>query len=193
MATVVQIDGQLEALSAHVSECEAKARELAFQAVSGDKDAAAELARMNSEIKRATDDKLVLEQARVTALKREAEAAAANDAESRARHMGDARMSAGKLVDLAGRVDKLIAEFFALSAEIDGVERELWRSLVAAKHTAPAQPTGATACRKSRSNAWILKFVVCACRTSEAWARSQPPLGVSFSNLKLIKARPRNG
>jgi len=142
MATVVQIDGQLEALSAHVSECEAKARELAFQAVSGDKDAAAELARMNSEIKRATDDKLVLEQARVTALKREAEAAAANDAESRARHMGDARMSAGKLVDLAGRVDKLIAEFFALSAEIDGVERELWRSLVAAKHTAPGAANG---------------------------------------------------
>ncbi|WP_449414471.1 hypothetical protein [Ochrobactrum teleogrylli] len=142
MATVVQIDGQLEALSAHVAECEAKARELAFQAVSGDKEASAELSRLNIEIKRAKDDKLVLEQARVTALKREAEAAAANDAESRARHMGDARVSAGKLVNLAGRADKLIAEFFALSAEIDGVERELWRSLVAAKHTAPGAASG---------------------------------------------------
>lgn len=142
MATVVQIDGQLEALSAHVSECEAKARELAFQAVSGDKDAAAELARMNSEIKRATDDKLVLEQARVTAMKREAEAAAANDAESRARHMGDARVAAVRLAELAAKADKLIAEFFDLSADIDGVERELWGYLIAAKCTAPGSING---------------------------------------------------
>ncbi|MBM7330735.1 hypothetical protein JS562_48090, partial [Agrobacterium sp. S2] len=89
---------------------------------------------------------------------------------------------------------KLIAESSLFQRKIDGVERELWRSLVAAKHTAPGAANGAQRLvGKSRSNAWILKFVVCACRTSEAWARSQPPLGVSFSNLKLIKARPRNG
>ncbi|UYT56159.1 hypothetical protein OHI65_19410 [Brucella sp. MAB-22] len=136
MATVAQINGQLEALSIHVAECENKARELAFQAVSGDKEASAELARMNAEVKRANEDKLVLEQARITAAQREAEAAAANDAESRARHMDDARVAAGKLVDLADRADKLIAEFFALSEEIDAVEREVRRSLVTAKHNA---------------------------------------------------------
>lgn len=122
--TSKQIDQQLAALDTHIAEHEAKAKKLAFAAVSGDKDAAAELALANAEVKRASADRVVLEQAHEAASAHEASAAYAAEAEERAQYLDEARSNASEIVKLAKKADALIAEFRAVTLKIDEVERQ---------------------------------------------------------------------
>lgn len=121
--TSQNIEDQLAALDTHIAEHEAEAKKLALAAVSGDKDAATKLASANAEVKRASADRLVFEQALEAILAKEAEAKDGAQAAERAAALVDAKSHAGDIVKLAAKADDLIAKLRTVLADIDTSER----------------------------------------------------------------------
>jgi hypothetical protein len=126
------IAGQIAALDQHISALDREVSDLALAAVGGDKDATSRISTIRREIDRAHADLKILEAARLAAIGKEVAAADERDDADRARHLGEARLHAVAILELAGRADEAIAAFVALVADIDRTERALWGSLRAA-------------------------------------------------------------
>ncbi|WEO63541.1 hypothetical protein [Rhizobium rhizogenes] len=137
--TSSEILAQLNALDEHVAVKQEMVRSLAFDAVSGDKDKARELAAINVEIRRAQADRETLSQALTVAQQREAEAAAKDDAAEVAAALVEARRAAVDLIAKAERADDLIRELTYVASEIDFLEVKIHGHLRRAR----CEPPGA--------------------------------------------------
>lgn len=130
------IEAQIVDLDRALAGLEQRAAALAFDAVAGDAEAAATLARLNSEADRMRADRIVLQQALKAARAREAEAHIEATAADRARSMDAARAAAARLTAAAERADALIAEWKTLLAELS-TEQDAIRAALAAARALP--------------------------------------------------------
>lgn len=143
--TVEKIEVLISDARERLATLDSEAQALAMPAVSGDPDAAASLARINSEVRQVTADVAVLERARLTAAQQQREAEEAKDAAYRARHLEIAQDHAAVIVKLAARADELVAEFKVVFADMSATEREIWKAL----REASAPPHEAVVGRKN--------------------------------------------
>lgn len=143
--TVEQIEEQIGAARERLSVLDKEAQSLALPAVEGDQDAAASLARVNSEVRQVTADVAVLDRARIEVAHQQRKASEAEVTAHRARHREIAQDHAAVLVKLATRSDELVAEFKVVFAEMFATEREIWKAL----HEASAPPGDAVVGRKN--------------------------------------------
>ena len=143
--TVPQIEAQITDRRECLALLDQEAQDLSLAAVSGDQDAAASLARINSEVAQITADLAVLDRARVTAAQQRREADEAREASYRASHLEYAQDRAAAIVKLAARIDELVAEFKSVFTDMSAVEREIWNAL----REASASPNDAVVGRQN--------------------------------------------
>jgi hypothetical protein len=127
--TLEQIEAQITDRRECLSLLSDEAKDLSLLVVSGDQDATAALASINTEIRQISGDLAVLDNARLVATKQQQSASEAEVTAYRARHREIARDHAEVIVKLASRADELIAEIRAALAEISATEREIWSAL----------------------------------------------------------------
>ncbi|MGO4834134.1 hypothetical protein AB4144_17890, partial [Rhizobiaceae sp. 2RAB30] len=131
--TSQNIAGQIAALDTAVADWERIADEQALSALAGDEAACRKLVEANQNVEHAKADRRVLERARGQAEKAEAAAKAQAEAEVRGRHIEDARLNARQLLDIAARVDALVAEVSAAMSSLQASEDAVRRALIAAR------------------------------------------------------------
>jgi hypothetical protein len=139
-----QIASQISAAREQVVALEVEASDLAYPAVSGDKDAIASLATIQAKKRQAEADIRVLELAKDVAISKEVAAEKAKDQAYRDRHLDIAKERAATIMKLAARADELVDEFKAIFTSMGTVEQEIWRAL----REAAAPPSGSIVGRK---------------------------------------------
>jgi len=143
--TVAQIEAQIADAREGLATLDRDAQSFALPAVEGNQDAAAALARINTEVRQITADLAVLDRARITAAKQQRDESEAKAKDYRAHHRAIAQDRAAAIVKLAGRADDLVAEFKAVFADLAVTEREIWNAL----REASAPPHDAVVGRKN--------------------------------------------
>lgn len=136
--TVHQVEAQIADARERLAILDREAQDLAMPTVSGDPDAAASLARINSEVTQITADLAVLDRARLTAAQQQREADEARKAADRSLRMADARASAAHLIELARDIDRAQRSMLPMLNQLVANERAIWNSL----RQADAPPTG---------------------------------------------------
>jgi DNA repair exonuclease SbcCD ATPase subunit len=142
---VAEIEVKIADARERLASLDREAQDLAMPTVSGDHDAAASLARINSEVRQVTADVAVLERARLRAAQQQRKASEAEVAAYRARALEIAQDRAAAIVKLAARIDELTAEFRTVFTEMSTTERAIWTAL----REASAPPSDAVVGRKS--------------------------------------------
>jgi hypothetical protein len=115
---ITALDGALASLQDH-------AEALAFEAVGGNREVASELAKTNSQIAGAQQDRAVLLNAHRRAQELEAEAREAAEVENRALHRTHALSAAQEALSAALAMDEAIAAFTTASAALVAAEATL--------------------------------------------------------------------
>lgn len=121
--TSQMITGQLATLDANATALRARSDALALGAVTGDKSAAEELARIKSEIAGLVADREVLVAAKRRAEVLEADADEDAGIEDRRAHRAEAQKSAAAALAAARDMDAAIAAFVAAAAALDAAEK----------------------------------------------------------------------
>lgn len=124
MQTTSQIiDGQIATLDRNLQTLRGHAEGLSLDAVTGNRAAGDELARVNSEIAGLAADREVLVSARRRAVILEADAADDAEIETRRSHLASARTHAADAVKAAEAMDAAISAFVSAAAALDAAEK----------------------------------------------------------------------
>lgn len=126
---VEQIANRIILARAEITEREAEERDLALAAVSGDAAAVARIAEIRATIRQIEADVSLLENARFVAERNEALADAEKLQAYRDRHFGIAQERAAAIVNLATMIDGLVDDLKTRIANMNQIEKEIWREL----------------------------------------------------------------
>ncbi|MBI1203779.1 MAG: hypothetical protein GC182_14855 [Rhodopseudomonas sp.] len=115
-----------------LASLDVEAKSLSLPAVSGDKDAAAKLAKITGSIRQVTSDIAVLENARLVAAKADADAQAEDDAARRRCQFENAKRLAVDILAMAQQADELAVSYKALLEDLADAERKIANAIRAA-------------------------------------------------------------
>lgn len=141
-ATSIEISKQISKLDASVVGFEQDLAGLALSAVSGDAKTIKSVNDLTAKIARARADREVLEYARTAALDAEREQRDQKAADQAALHMSQAREQATRMLGIAERTDRLIADFRAALADLAEAERQIHKHLRLAGQADPGGVVG---------------------------------------------------
>ncbi|MFB9950033.1 hypothetical protein ACFFP0_14315 [Rhizobium puerariae] len=133
MVNSIDIAEKLAALDNALSDAEADFDRNAAEAVAGVEGAGSEAAAANARIERLKIEQKILQRAQTKALKREAEAKAADEAQVRAQHVSDAGEAAVLLISQAELVDSLTDRLAVAITDLARLEGQVRSSLAAAR------------------------------------------------------------